>query len=441
MAANSPAAADSRRGTERRAAVRGWGDGLIAVLAGFVAMTATAALGLWAAGAADLPRAAFPRVIAAVVVLASGGAVDISGGAGFLADAQADLSVLPLSVTLVGALTTGYLFVRPLRHRAVASARELVLRAVQLTVLWLLVLAGFAAFARQTFGVSIGDNPLGDLTDLLDATPTVGFAADVGATLGFGLLWIVGLLVLALLVSPRAPLPPRLLRFHTAVRPAASAVAGLLLAYVVLGVVVGLVTAGTRGHATETFAVMLLGLPNLAWIALTLGLGGAWEGRVDGPFGLPMPHALDQVLRTPDLSRVDVGTLAARNGWYWWLVPLAAVLVLAAAFAMAVRSPARVRPWQHALHLAVALGLAALTVCLLAGVHAQVGLSLLGLGDVDGGLGGRVELRPLMLRTVGLAVLWGAVAGFVGGLLATRVRHHGEAPPPRRPTTEPDKTA
>lgn len=79
------------------------------------------------------------------------------------------------------------------------------------------------------------------------------------------------------------------------------------------------------------------------------------------------------------------------------------------------------------MHLAVALGLATLTVCLLAGVRARFGLSLLGLGDVTG-LGGRVELTPYLWRTTGLAVLWGAVAGFLGALLARPLRHPGRAP-------------
>ncbi|NED00774.1 hypothetical protein G3I55_03725, partial [Streptomyces sp. SID6648] len=90
-------------------------------------------------------------------------------------------------------------------------------------------------------------------------------------------------------VTAWVPLPGRLPRLRASVRPAAYAMVALLLAYVVVGVVVALVTAGTRGHAADTFAVLLLGLPNLAWPALTIGLGATWKGRVEGPFGLPMP--------------------------------------------------------------------------------------------------------------------------------------------------------
>ncbi|MET9467952.1 streptophobe family protein [Streptomyces sp. NPDC006544] len=409
---------------------RAWRDALVTVIAGFAVMAVVASAGLALAGAGDLPGGAFPHVVAAVVLMAAGGSVDVTGGAGLLGGAEASLSVLPLSVSLAGALTTGWLFLRPLHNRAVAGARELLSRAAPLVLLWLLALTGIAFLARQSFSLSTGDSPFGQIGEILDAAPTVGFEAAIPASLGFGLLWILGLLLIALLVSRRAPLPARLVRFHAAVRPAAFAVVVLLLAYVVLGIGVGLVVAATQGHAARTMAVILLGLPNLAWPALTLGLGGAWEGKADGPFGLPMPQVLDQVLRATgsgsapgsELSSIDVASLAEHDARAWWLVPIALVLLLGAGALAAARSPAHVRPWQHALHLAVALALATLVVCLLARIEARFGLSLLGIGDVGGGLGGEVELRPVLWRTVGLAFVAGAAAGFVGSLVPRRHR-------------------
>ncbi|MCM1965827.1 streptophobe family protein [Streptomyces sp. G1] len=408
-------------------AARAWRDALTAVLASFAVMAVVGAAGLALAGAGDLPGGAFPHVVAAVVLMAAGGSVDVTGGAGFLAGADASLSVLPLSVSLAGALTAGWLFLRPLHNRAVAGVRELLARAVPLVLLWLAALTGVALLSRQDFTVSTGDSVLGDIGEVLDAGPKVGFEAAIPASLGYGLLWILGLLLVSLLVSRRAPLPTGLVRFHAAVRPAAFAVVALLLAYVVLGIVVGLVVAGTQGHADRTLAVILLGLPNLVWPALTLGFGGAWEGKAEGPFGLPVPQVLDEVLRVTgrgsgtasDLSTIDVASLAERDSRAWWLVVLAVVLLLAAGALAAARSPAHVRPWQHALHLAVALALATLVVCLLARIQAQFGLTLLGLGDVDD-LSGNVELRPLLWRTVGLAFLAGAVAGFLGALFPRR---------------------
>lgn len=394
-------------------------------------MGVTAALGLWAAGAADLPEGAFPRVVAATVVTAVGGTVELVGDAGGLAESDAGLTVTPLSVALVGALVVGAGFLRPLRHRAVAGVAELAGWAARIAVVWLLGLLGLSFAARQTFKVSLGDGTLSDLGDLFDVGPEVGFRTDVALTVVVGLLWLAGVLVLALLVARGAPLPARLLRFQEPVRPAAHAMTVLLLVCVALGVLVALVVAATRGQAAETLAVILLGLPNLVWLAFTVGLGATWDGRVEGPFGLPMPHVLDEVLRGKDTARLDLGTLAAYDGRVWWLVVVDAVLLLGAGFLMAAHSPPDMPAWRHALHMAVALVLTVLMICLAGRVSAHYGLSVLGLGDLGGNLSGRLFLRPRLWSALGLAALWGLVTGFLGGLLAGLVRRRA-APPPLR---------
>ncbi|WP_254402752.1 streptophobe family protein [Streptomyces sp. AC555_RSS877] len=406
---------------------------MVTVLAALLAMVVVAGLGLWAAGAADLPDNAFPRVVAATVVAAVGGTIELSGNAGALADTKAGLTVIPLSVTLVGALVLGAGFLRPLRHRAVAGAGELAGWAARIAVLWLLALIGLALAARQTFQLSLGDETLGDLGDLFGVSPKVGFTTDVPPTLFFGLLWLVGVLVLAVLVSRGAPLPPRLLRFQASVRPAAYAMVLLLLAYVALGIVIALVVAATRGHAAETVAVILLGMPNLVWLTLTIGLGATWNGRVEGPFGLPMPQVLDEVLRSSDTATLNLGALAEHDGRVWWLVVVNAVLLSAAAFVMAARSPARMRAWQHAVHMAVALALTVLMICLVGRISANYGLSVLGIGDLGGDLGGDLFLKPELWSAIGLALLWGLVTGFLGGLLARPVRRRGAAVNARKP--------
>ncbi|MEU2778866.1 streptophobe family protein [Streptomyces sp. NPDC007162] len=390
-------------------------------------MAVVAAVGLWAAGATDLPGGAFAPVVCATVVTAVGGSVELSGNAGALARTDAGLTVVPLSVTLVGALVVAGGFLRPLRHRAVAAAGELAGWAARIAALWLLGLVGLALGGRHTFAVDVGNGTLSDLTGLLDAAPRVGFTTDVPLTAGYGLLWLAGILVLALLVAPGAPLPGRLLRFQASVRPAAYAMLVLVLAYVVLALVAAVVAMVTRGHARGILAVILLGLPNLAWPALTLGLGATWDGRVEGPFGLPVPRVLAEVLRTPDVSTLNLHTIAAHDGRWWWLVCIAAVLLLAVAFLMAARSPARIRAWQHALHLAVALALTVLTLCLAGRIHAHYGLSLLGIGDVGGSLSGELLLRPRLWSAVGLGALWGLVAGFLSAWPTRAVPRRGEA--------------
>ncbi|MFD4506809.1 streptophobe family protein [Streptomyces sp. NPDC058457] len=410
----------------RPPARHGWLQALAVLLAALAAMLVVAAVGLWAAGAADLPKGAFPPVVLATVVTAVGGTVELSGDAGELARTNAGLTVVPLSVTLVGALVAAGGFLRPLRHRAVAGAGELAGWAARIAVLWLLALIGLAFGARHTFAVDVGSGVLSDLTDALAAAPKAGFTTDVPLTAVFGLLWLAGVLLLALLVSRGAPLPGRLLRFQASVRPAAYAMVVLVLAYVVLALVIALVTMVTRGHARETLAVILLGLPNLAWLALTLGLGATWKGRVDGPFGLPVPKVLTEVLHTPDVSTLNLRTVTAHDGRWWWLAWVAAVLLLAAAFLMAARSPARIRAWQHALHLAVALALTMPALCLTGRISAHYGLSLLGIGDLGGNLSGELLLEPVLWSAVGLGALWGLVAGFLGALLARPVHRRGE---------------
>ncbi|MFF7132120.1 streptophobe family protein [Streptomyces sp. NPDC008196] len=410
-------------------AQHGWARALATVLAALIAMGVVATLGLWAAGASDLPDDAFPRVVAATVVTAVGGTIKLSGGAGGLADGTAGLTVIPLSVTLTGALVLGAGFLRPLRHRAVTGGRELAGWAARIAVLWLLALVALGYAARQTFKLSVGDDTLSDLGDLFGVSPEVGFTTDIPRTLLSGLLWLAGVLLLALLVSRRAPLPGQLLRLQESVRPAAHAMVVVLLAYVVLGTLVALVVAATRGHAAETLAVILLGLPNLVWLALTIGLGATWNGRVEGPFGLPMPHVLDEVLRSKDTATLDLSTLAEHDGRIWWLVVVDAVLLLAAAFLMAARSPARVRAWQHAVRLAIALALTVLMICLMGRISAHYGLSVLGIGDLGGGLGGKLFLEPELWSAVGLGALWGLVTGFLGALLARPVRRKGEIEP------------
>ncbi|KUM86736.1 MULTISPECIES: streptophobe family protein [Streptomyces] len=404
----------------------GWPRAVATVLVALVSMGVVAALGLWAAGAGDLPDHAFPRVVAASVVTAVGGTVKLSGSAGGLADSTAGLTVIPLSVTLAGALVLGAGFLRPLRHRAVAGGRELAGWAARIAVLWLLALLALAYAARQDFKLSLGDDTLGDLGDLFGVSPEVGFTTDVPRTVLFGLLWMAGVLVLALLVSRRAPLPGRLLPLQESVRPAAHAMVVFLLSFVVLGALVALVVAVTRGHASETLAVILLGLPNLVWLALTIGLGATWNGRVEGPFGLPMPHLLDEVLRSKDTTTLNLHTLAEHDGRVWWLVVVDAVLLLAVAFLLAARSPAHVRAWQHAVRLAVALALTVLTICLMGRISAHYGLSVLGIGDLGGGLGGQLFLDPQLWPAVGLGALWGLVAGFLGALSARPVQRRAD---------------
>ena len=406
--------------------LRRWGEALVAVAAALAGMLALASLGLWLAGADGLPSGGFGPVVAATVLMAFGAPARIEGGAAFVAGAQGGIRALPLSVGLTGALLLGWLFLRPLRLHATVAGRELAGRLARVGVLWAVALLLLAWQARHSFTVTTGEPIVDELGGLLGGAPTVGFAVDTGPALGFGLLWLAVVLLLALAVSRRSPLPVPLLRFHTAVRPAAHATLTLLLVYAGLAVPVGLVEAAVGGHARESLAVVCLGLPNLAWLGLGIGMGGSWHGHVAGSLGLPVPHPLADVLREDRDVRLDLGTLATQSPWTWVLVTLAVLGLLLTGLGMAMHAPPEVRPGRHALHLAVAMAVAMLLVGLLTRITAAYGLTLLGFGGGSGAAVLRPDLPALMLA----GAVWGAVAGLLGGLTAARVRrdHHGTDP-------------
>ncbi|MFI9363859.1 streptophobe family protein [Kitasatospora sp. NPDC053057] len=427
-------------------AVRGWLDALAVVLAGLVAMAAVAALGLWLAGADDLPEGGFPPVLAATLALAVGGSVQLDGGAGNFAAVDAGVDAMPLTVSLVGAVVMAEVFLRQLRFRAVAGGGELLGRIARTVVLWLIALVVITVTAKHTFVIQLGGSLVQTIGGALGLTPEVGFHADGPTTIGIGLAWLLLVLAATFAVSRRAPLPRGLLRYQLAVRPAAFALWMVLLAYVAIGAVAGIITAITHGDARQIMAVLLLALPDLVWLAFGIGLGAAWHGRLVGALGLPVPKPLSAVLRTPGgkEATIDLGTLTDHDARSWCLLPLAAVLLLAAAFLAAHRSPRTVRLWQHAVRFAVATAVTVLLVGLWTRMDADYGLSVLGVGLGKDGLGdllgavlggsnplaalgsGSLTLRPALWPAVPLAAGWGLVTGLIGALLAARVRRRGE---------------
>ncbi|MFB6888500.1 streptophobe family protein [Kitasatospora sp. NPDC056327] len=432
----------SRPGAGPPGALRGWLDALAVVLAGLAAMAAVAALGLWAAGADALPGGGFPYVLAATLALAVGGTVELDGGAGFFASADAGITAMPLSVGLVGALTVAEVFLRQLRFRAVAGGRELLGRTVRTAVVWLVALVLLCAAARHDFTVPLGGGLAEELGGALGLAPEVGFRAQPASTVGLGLLWLLVVLAATFAVSRRAPLPRSLVRFQQAVRPAGFAMLLVLLGYVLLGVAAAVGTAAVHGNARETAAVALLALPNLVWQAYGVGLGGQWQGHLVGAIGLPVPEPLAAVLRTDEGGdgTVSLGTLAEQDARAWWLLPLAAVLMLGAGVFAARRSPRGVRVWRHAVRLGAAAAVTLLLVGVWTRVSADYGLSVLGVGLGEGGLGdllgavlgpavgpigpaaaltgGTLTLDPRLWTLVPLAAGWGVLAGGLGALVA-----------------------
>ncbi|MEU3572804.1 streptophobe family protein, partial [Kitasatospora sp. NPDC036755] len=346
----------------------------------------------------------------------------------------------------VGAVAMAEVFLRQLRFRAVAGGGELLGRIGRTALLWVLALVLLTLGARHSFVVPLGDDLAQSIGGALGLTPEVGFRADGPTTVGIGLAWLLVVLAATFAVSRRAPLPPALMRYQLAVRPAAFALWLVLLAYLAIGAVAGVLTAIAHGNARQTLAVLLLALPDLVWLAFGVGLGAEWHGQLVGTLGLPVPGPLSAVLRTPGggQATIDLGALAQQDARVWWLLPLAAVLLLAAAFLAARGSPRGVRLRQHAVRFALSAAVAVLLVGLWTRVDADYGLSVLGVGLGQGGLagllgtvlgsesplagpgGGSLTLRPVLWTAVPLAAGWGLVTGALGALLATRVRHRGE---------------
>ncbi|MEY9844674.1 streptophobe family protein [Streptacidiphilus sp. MAP5-3] len=419
--------------------LRSWNAAVGVVVGALLVMAALGAIGLWLARANTLPGDSFGSVLAATMLMALGAPARVQGSAGFIASGSAGVAAMPLTLSLAGALIAGYAFLRPLRRRAALHGRELLGRVLLTAALWAGAVALLAWAARHSFVVSTGNSITDQITGALGASPTVGFRVDVGAAVGYGLLWLAVVLLLAFAVSRAAALPDRLLRLRTAVRPAASAMVVLLLGYVLVALVAGVVTAVVHGPARDTFAVILLALPNLAWLALGLGLGATWHGHLATSIGLPMPKVLSEVLRSAGTGdrTVSLGTLAQQDGRVWWLPVLAGLALLCCGIAMG-RTGGRTTAWRHAVSLGLTTALAMLLIGLLTRVSAAYGLSLLGvggtggisglLGNLIGGAGvpkaltGSVTLIPDLLRAVLLGALWGALAGVVGGWIGARLR-------------------
>lgn len=208
-----------------------------AVSWGFLAMAGVAALGLHLLGA-DTAGSLGPMT-AAVMVMAVGGHVSPSGDVAVFglsgAGAQGAIEIMPLGVGLVGALLVGGVFLRSLRSAGLEiGAGELAARAGAVAVLFVALLGGLAWAGQDTIAVdgsslTGGDQGGGDdgglfgqlpgVGDLIDPKTSVSFHVDTVSSLLAGLAWVLGVLVIALLVSRRTPLPRGLAAVHRGVRP------------------------------------------------------------------------------------------------------------------------------------------------------------------------------------------------------------------------------
>ncbi|MFG3156481.1 streptophobe family protein [Streptomyces sp. NPDC048219] len=428
-----------------------WGDVVLSAIASvswaLIGMAGTAALGLRLLDA-DAAGSLGPMT-AAAVALGAGGSVRPSGDVSAFglkgAEAHTAIEITPLGVGLVGAVLLSFFFLRSLRAAGVVVApAELLARAGTVTVLFVAMLGGLAWAGHDVVtidggklglddlpggagaGVEVpGLGDLGDLGgllpdrigDLAGAEAAVGFRVETAPTLLGGLVWCVGVLLVALLASRRTPLPRGCEAVHRVVRPAVSALVTVALTAVAAGYAAAVCAAVGDDHPRRIAGAALLGAPNGVWLGVPIGLFVPWDGRATGVLTRFLPDPLDDLLGTGADEPVTLGRLAELDGRVWLLGVAAASLMLLAGVLTAARTPVADVPGfagRCALRLGIATALALPLAAVLTEVSVDASLSVLGIDAFGAG----IDLRGRLGAALLLGAAWGAGAGAAGALLA-----------------------
>ncbi|GGN76563.1 hypothetical protein GCM10011579_057800 [Streptomyces albiflavescens] len=396
------------------------------------------------------------------------------GGGGMSPSLSGAADVVPLSVTLVGAVVLWIAFSRRLGYgqQRRFTAGELAVRAAGAASAALFTLMMVAALAKgsatmpasamtgmggagggqaaEGFGGSGGLGELmgggsGGLGGLMGGGSgtqmAVTYHVSAGSA-GFGaVLWVAVVLGVGCLISRRVRLPlgGALDRLRSGWGRSLSAVVRtvLILAAVPLVAlaVVGSVVAGKAGSAAG--AALLLA-PNALAVFLTLGVGSSWTAEmhpVQSDSSNPLAALMggmggstgavgggQQTDRTEHLRSLVLG------GWPLWLAALtvtALILVCCAYRAARATNPAHLvplHPYRGPLagHLGMAQRFGVVTAVVmgaaawLVGASGNFGVSMF--GSEMGGMS--VELSGSVLRTLAFGLLVGGLAGFGGSLLA-----------------------
>lgn len=384
--------------------------GLIAAAGGLLAMACTAAAGLLLVGAERIGELA--ELTAAVVALAVGGPVDVLArpATGLPVALQGGVQVMPLGVSLAGAVVLGGLLLRRgkdrLLVRGLASAVALPagLAAVALLARGALKLQlpTGAWSARSGFGTasctrdSSGQPPgcSGGMWQLAGGGPGVPLPSG-GSALDASFSVVVGQTALggagfALAVAGVCWL---LARFHLTAR--LRVVVGTAGAVTAVCLIAAWVSAGAAAAGG-----VLLALPLAVFGMLLLGLGVPWTFSSDG---------LISCAANPN---VPIG-----------LTGLSVAVLLACAIAVAARRTGPPgRPLRRAAILAAQFALVVggvlTSMALLVRVSVQVGIEAFFFQRTV--LEAQVATNPLIALALGLAA--GGLAGFAGSLLVDGLR-------------------
>ncbi|MEU0932310.1 streptophobe family protein [Embleya sp. NPDC005971] len=455
-----------------------WLHALGAVLAAFVAMAVAAWLALWLLGANSLPSSTMPALIAAVIALAVGGTVDLKGaeegtpsndilsrltGDVSLAQGSGKVDIMLLGIGLIGALVLGWLFLRPLRHRLVIGALDLVVHGVRVLVFTMAALGVVVSLGRDSLPIDefvsqVSGGQAQDLIGIFELGAAARFETEVSGTLVFGALWLLITLLATVAVSARGPLPLRWLRHRAVLRAPIAGLLAVLITAVVTGIVGTPFVAAAAPAPKRMIGGMFFALPNAVWLLASLGLGIPWKATTSAPtevggfsFGLPGPLGKLVKASAGDGLPIRIDRLAEFDSRAWFVPLFSALLLLLGATVMALRAPASVRPLQHAWRFAVTLAGGLLVVAYLMQLQLKVAVNILG-GVVSPGAS--VSLHADYLWTLVLGLLWGGCAGFIGGAVADWVRYRRTdpvapaaasgparptraAPPPHRPPAAP----
>ncbi|MET9000301.1 streptophobe family protein [Amycolatopsis sp. NPDC004169] len=364
------------------------GRGLLAAAAAVLAMAAVAAAGLALLGAGRVGD--FGALTAAVVALAAGGSVEAGAvpAGGLPVAVRGGLDVLPLGVSLTGAVVLGALLLRRRRGTEVLvrGAVAAVALPAALAVIALLARGPLRTPDRLTAG-GIGGcgRAAGPARLPLAARFEAGFSVAVGPV-------VVGAVAGTLVVIGCCWLVTRFPGVAAGVRALRWPAAG--------SAVVCLAAAWTFGGAAAAGGV-LLALPQLVCAAVLSGLGVPWTLSSSGGFACALPAAP-----------------IAPGGP---LLGPAAVVLLGAGLAFAAGSRLPGGPLRRAAartaRFAPATAAVLAVMALLSRVSADVTVGAFGLSLPV--FAARLTANPLHALLAGL--VGGALAGFTGSLLVDAI--------------------
>jgi hypothetical protein len=360
------------------------GRGLLAAAAALLAMAGVAVAGLALLGAGRF--GGFGPLTAAAVALAAGGSAEAGAvpAGGLPVTVRGGLEVMPLGISLAGAVVLGALLLRHreagllVRGAVAAGALSAGLAVIALLARGALAMPdGAAAGGAGSCGRAAGPARL-PLSGRFDA----GFSVAVGPV-------VAGAVAGSLVVVGACWLVTRFPSVATALRAARWPVAGLA----VLGVAAAWIFGGTAAAGG-----VLLALPQLVCGAVLLGLGVPWTISSSGAFSCAL-HAVPVSPGGPLLGLSAVVLLG-------WGVALAAGHRRAGG---PLRRAAAFTGW-----FAPATGAVLAVVALLSRISVDVTVGAFGLSLPV--FAARSAANPLLAVVAGLA--GGAVAGFAGSLLA-----------------------